>query len=297
MAGIDGVELAALWPSAGEGETAALAAALRAALEEARARWPALRVEPSTFTAFAASRVAEELRLGRTLEQALGELAFADLFLACACEAAVPGAAAAFQAECYPQIAGVLRRFDLGPDLVEDVQQQVYAKLFVATVPGAGRIGRYGGRGSLAAWVRVVAVREAQNLLRGAGRTAAVGDEALAEILVADDDPLEALANARHRELLRRAFRGAFAALEPRERNLLRYRALEGLSVKKLAEMHRVHRMTVTRWLGDIRHRMLRDMRRILEGELDLATEEAASLLRVFEQSAAPSLTSLLEAD
>lgn len=49
---------------------------------------------------------------------------------------------------------------------VEDVQQVVYQRVFMGTEDHSPRVAQYAGRGSFRSWIRVMAVRLAQNLLQ-----------------------------------------------------------------------------------------------------------------------------------
>src|SRR5947209_904462 len=68
------------------------------------------------------------------------------------------------------------------PSFVEEVRQTVREKLLVAAADAPPRIVEYTGRGALAAWLRIIAVRAALNLRRRRGDVAPDGasDEAAA---------------------------------------------------------------------------------------------------------------------
>jgi RNA polymerase sigma-70 factor (ECF subfamily) len=65
--------------------------------------------------------------------------------------------------------------------------------------------------------------------------------------------------------LLREAYRDAFqtalgdtfAALSPRERNLLRLHVLDGLGIDEIAAPYGVHRATAARWLNAVHEAIL----------------------------------------
>ena len=66
-----------------------------------------------------------------------------------------------------------------------------------------------------------------------------------------------------------------------RERNLLRLHYAEGLTAERLGVLHRVHRVTVTRWLSGARQLLLDELRRELAQSLRLNRSEVSSLVRL----------------
>ena len=82
-----------------------------------------------------------------------------DVALALDLAAGDPRALARFERELVPDIRGAIARLDARGDLVDEALQQVREKLLVGA--GTPRIVEYRGKGALAAWVQVIAVREA----------------------------------------------------------------------------------------------------------------------------------------
>src|SRR5205823_12308411 len=81
-------------------------------------------------------------------------------------------------------------------------------------------------------------------------------------------DPVLAQLKQRYRDEFGEAFRQAAAALTPRERTLLRYRFLDGLSIDEIGVLHRVHRATVARWIAAIREALFEATRERLGSRL-----------------------------
>ncbi len=261
----------------------ALELGLGALWAAARAAWPALQTPWGAFAPYLAARLPESL----PLDEALGQVRASDLYLACACAREEPRALAAFGELASGDVAAVARRFDASGSSGDELWQTVQAALFVAEAGAGKKIERYGGRGSLRAWVAVVAAREALRLGRRVASERPV-DEAAATALAdegaggSNDGELDYL-KEMYRAPVRRAFEESLAALSGRERSLLRYRYVEGLSSEELALTYKVHRVTVNRWLEAARRRLWADMRARLRAALRVGLDEVDSVLRLVQ--------------
>ena len=150
-------------------------------------------------------------------------------------------------------------------------------KLFVGRDGDAPKIAEYDGRGLLASWVRVVALRAAIDLRR---RREAVRSGARAEE-AGSGDPEIAYMKERYRELFNEAFRGAVEELGAGPRELLRLHFVEGLTLEALAARLGVHRATVARRIAAAREAVAAAARRRLRGALGASEAELESLVRV----------------
>ena len=105
------------------------------------------------------------------------------------------------------------------------------------------------------------------------------------ELAAADysDDPMLAELKARYRSELADAFRAALAELVPRDRTLLRYQMIDGLSIDEIGTIYRVHRATAARWLVGIRDKLVDNTRGRLAAKLGVDTQEAASIVRLVQ--------------
>jgi RNA polymerase sigma-70 factor (ECF subfamily) len=263
--------------------SASLEAALEGLLERARAAWPQVRLEEDRFLTFVAVRLPQELAPA----DGLGQLRAEDLYLACGCLHGDAAAVRSFQQSFYPVIAAALRHMDPGFPYVEDVQQVVYERVFMATEDHAPRIAQYAGRGALQSWIRVMAVRLGQNLLRSRRRERSLGDSNggpdLADGLDLDDGAELHQLKRLYRQEFNDAFRDALGALEPRDRNLLRLRVLEGFTTDRIAALYHVHRMTVSRWFSAIQQQLLLATRRHLADRIGASPEDVLSLVRLLQ--------------
>lgn len=200
-----------------------------------------------------------------------------DLYLACACAAGDPAALAIFDEELAPIMRAAVRRIDRREDFVDEVVQVIRERVLVAAPGALPRIAEYAGQGALRAWVRIAAMRIAMNMLRDRKRDVLVEDDRLFETIAADHERGSA---ERYREAATDALRAAFAALSPRERNLLRMHHLHELTVDELAPSLGVHRATVARWIAAAREHLLAETKAALASRLDVGTATIDSILQ-----------------
>ena len=250
---------------------------LRALLSGGRDAWSGLPLSDDEFLRYIADRIPE----GANLTDALDKLHAADLHLACACALGKPRALEAFERHCLAELSAVLSRFSSSNEFHDEVRQAVRERLFVCKPGGRARIEDYGGRGSLAGWVRVVAVRLAVDLLRKQGKQPhAVEDDVLQSLAIFADSELRLLAQ-RHGVEVKAAFREAFAALSAADRNLLRLHYLDGLTIDELAAMKRIHRSTAARRIARCCELVAAHTHRTLVERLGIADSQVDSLMRL----------------
>jgi RNA polymerase sigma-70 factor (ECF subfamily) len=269
--------------SASSERVAAAAARIAAA---GRTAWPGVVV--------ATDHIAERLaaRLRDDPETKLDDLHDADLYLAIALAGGDPTAVRAFEDKLVPQIEVALRRMRLGGGTADEVKQALRFDLLVGD--GSPKIADYAGRGELAAWVRISATRKALKVIRRGQR-----EETLDEILLehwpaATPDPRQKHLRSQYTSELKRSIREAFAALEVRQRNLLRQHILDELTIDDLARLYRVHRATCARWLADARADLSRSTRKRLVNALGMRGDEVDSLLRFLDSDIELSISRIL---
>lgn len=198
----------------------------------------------------------------------------ADLALAAALARGDAAALATFEDVIVRDIRGALRRFGREADFVEEALQRVRVKLLVGAAP---RITEYRGHGRLAAWVQIVAIREALMMIRATAREVP-GD---AELLrLGATEPALARSSRTHKEAFTAAFHRALAELPERDRTYLRLCFVQGLATDELARLFRVHRVTAFRWLRDAREALLAATRRHFLETVDLPASQVSSLMR-----------------
>jgi len=103
-------------------------------------------------------------------------------------------------------------------------------------------------------------------------------------------DPLLAALKSRYRDEFRDAFAETAAVLTDRERTLLRYRFLDGLSIDEIGVLYRVHRATVARWLAATRETLFEGTRTRLMSRLAVSDSEVDSVLRLIDSQLDASL-------
>ena len=124
------------------------------------------------------------------------------------------------------------------------------------------------------------ATRKALKVIRKVDR-----EETLDEILLdhwpdSTPGPEQKQLRSQYTAELKKAIRDAFAALEVRQRNLLRQHILDELTIDDLARLYRVHRATCARWLADARAELGKLTRKKLMTALGMPTNDLDSLLR-----------------
>jgi RNA polymerase sigma-70 factor (ECF subfamily) len=222
--------------------------------------WPDVEVPEADFDEYVRARA----------EDSHGAPLYGDLYLACALAS---GNAAA------------LRAFDemLAAVQDEEVRQLVRHKLLVAEPGKAPKIADYGGRGSLKTWLRIVATRTALDLGAAKGREVPVEEGTLEYVIGAGEDPELDYLKERYRKEFRAAFADAFAALDPRDRSLLRYAFGRGLSIDVIGTLYGVHRATAARWVVTAHEDLKKKLRQTMMTRLDVKPDEYASILRLIE--------------
>jgi RNA polymerase sigma-70 factor, ECF subfamily len=260
---------------------------LVACVAHARATWPTVAVADERFIRAIAERLDDET--------ALEALHTDDLYLACGCVDGDPQALAGFETSCSGTIDRAFAALGTTPSERADLRQVVRQRLLVAPAEGGSpRIATYAARGPLAAWVRVVATREAARLLPHARREVSAEDQELSRLIAPDDNPEVGYLKRLYRDEFKRAFEVAVAALADRDRLLLRQYTLDGLTIDQLAALHGVHRATTARWVDAAREALLVATQRNLIERLQLSRDELVSVMRMIRSQLDVSLPRLL---
>lgn len=148
----------------------------------------------------------------------------------------------------------------------------------------------YQGRGSLLAWVLVIAARRVLALGTPAGE---VLDD---ELPLEDVDVDVALIRARYAATFKHALSRAIASLERRERLVLRMHVVDGLSAEKIAAVFHVHRATVATWLAAAREHIKARVIELVREDAGIGPGEFDSIVHVVQQFTDLSLPRLLAA-
>lgn len=182
----------------------------------------------------------------------------ADLLLACACGDGDRTAIEVLEDQVMGPTRASLRRLDTRPEFIDDVMQELRAKLLLPPEP---RILRYGGRGPLLAWVRVAASRIAIDLLRAGHEDVLREAHDPDKLEQVDFGPEVQLLRAAYRESFQGAVSAALAGLSAKDRNLLRRHLVERMTLDEIAGPYGVHPATVARRLMALRERIAAGVR------------------------------------
>jgi RNA polymerase sigma-70 factor (ECF subfamily) len=248
---------------------------MRHAAAEARQAWPTVELDEDEFLAYLTARLPDE---GRA--HVLPTLHWSDLYLACAC---VKGIAAALQALDTGYLAEVRRRIGRqleSPDAVAEVIQIVRTRLLVAVDDQPPRIAAYKGTGPLLGFIHVAAARVVVDL-RFRGPVVERRSEPADPRISTSGDPELLYIKWRYRSEFEQAFKATIADLPLHERNVLRLVYVENVEAGAVAELYRVSRRTVNRWLVTARERLLDETRRRMTERLALRPAEADEVMNL----------------
>ncbi len=268
--------------------------ALRDALEGALARCAHGDLLASLGEARLVAYLARRLEGGADLTAQLARVQLTDLCLACACEAGDARAVERFYAGCRPALEGALRGLGKSGVQLDELQILVFQRLFLPHEGRPPRIEHYRGEGELRAWVKVVAARLLLNRVRDEGRAQLEPDRLLERALDTDPADLRYM-KALYREQFRLAFARALESLAPRDRTLLRFQLVDGMSGADIAKVYRVNRATVHRWQKAIQQALLERTRQHLERELAVEADEVDSIVRMIQSTWQVSVVGLLQ--
>jgi len=247
---------------------------LRDAWQSAREAWPGIELPEDAFAAHVRARLPDP-----PTAEALGALDVIDLYLTCACLADVANARDLFARTLLAKAAMYVRRLDGSPGFADEVRQRLAEKLLVGE-GGGKRLAEYGGRGPLAAWLRVAAVRVGLDLKAGdSPARAQTLDEAVAALPV--DDPELDYLRERYVPAYRDAIRAALAALTSQQRNVLRLHLVSRVTTERIGALYQVNQSTIVRWLATARGDIRAHAERALAAALGASPDEIASLTRL----------------
>lgn len=260
-----------------------------------RAAFPAIQVNDASV----ARRIGEELRNagvagGAELEPALNAIHFDDLCIAVACADGDGPAIAHISERLLAEAQSNLGRFRNDGVVESDVRSAVHERLFVADAGGRPGIAKYGGRGPLLGWLRVVITRLALNMRRSKKSEESREEDIVRELLGDLPTPELELVKQDAARHFKEAFAEAALELPEDERDALRMHLYEGLSIDDLARIFGVHRATAARWLGRARDRLHAVTRERLMARLRCSESEVDSVVKLMMSRVDLSLSRVL---
>jgi RNA polymerase sigma-70 factor, ECF subfamily len=180
-----------------------------------------------------------------------------------------------------PIFGALAKRFALSDAASDDASQLLYSKLWVATPQRAPTILAYQGMGALGVWLHVVATRELISRYRAQQRVPLdFYDDSVMATIGGNTPSAGALANLDAQAHVKTAYVAAIAALDARQRLILRMHICQRLPLEAIAATYRVNRVTVARWLDRARQDIARRMRIELTTSLRVSQADMESLLR-----------------
>lgn len=247
--------------------------ALQAFLDAARGQRD-LTLRPEILLPYVAARCPAEV----DLVAHLGALHAADFGLVCACVQRDPRALSTLDRDHLCRLEAELRRTGLAPTVSQDALQSCRERLLVGDGVRGPRLSEYNGTSALWSWLRVVALREALQLLRKTRRETSL-PEAILNLVAPASDPELLCLKQTYLVAFKEAFARAVASLSGTERTLLRQNFVYGLTIDALGTLHGVHRATAARWLQRIRDQLLKRTKDDLVQRLLLSETEFDGVL------------------
>jgi RNA polymerase sigma-70 factor (ECF subfamily) len=195
------------------------------------------------------------------------QLHHADLFLATACTTGDRIAWEYFADEYLPLIRQFAERACGRGGQAEDLAQELAATMMSSEAGRPSRLAGYGGRGSLAGWLRVTVAHSAVDRFRRGRREVSLDDPDPRAHVTEPEAPQASIddrLDARWGPVVSRLFEAELGALPARERLLLALYYVRRAGLKAIGAHFGVHEATASRWLEHTR----RGIRKRIEGEL-----------------------------
>lgn len=237
------------------------------------AHWPTVVLAMDAFREYLAARIPD---FASQPQSGQPQFRWAELYIACGCSLGHTAAMQAFEKAYFSEIDKVCKRRRDGP-AADELRQLLRVRLFTAT-HGSPKIGEYSGRGDLRAWLRIVATGTALNVETRQAREVLLEPPDLSALLGGGNDPELTFARAHYAQAVRVALNVATAALESRERTLLRYALIDRLTVAEVGVLYGVHRATAARWIVKAHEHLVTELKAALAAELGTSKEELASV-------------------
>ena len=272
----------------------ALGSELDSVLEEAWrtgvSAWPGIAVTREAFLAHIGAGLTPDI----DVERSLRAIHAADLYLVLGAAAGDRKALAALEALFGALPHALSRVASQAP--VDEIVQNVRARLLVPDEDGRLRILQFAGRGPLAGWLRVAAVREAISNARRekVDPHRPTAREALLDVPDIADNPEMRHLRDKYEAEFRKAFAEAVDRLAPDQRNLLRMSLVERLSIDEIGAVFHIHRATAARWIQKNLEQIREDTRAILATNLVMSDDELDSLMLLLGSNLDLSLSRLL---
>jgi RNA polymerase sigma-70 factor (ECF subfamily) len=253
----------------------------------AETTWPTLAPHHAAFVTWLDARLPEDAQVH--------DLEAGDLLLAFAAAAGDAWAIARFDEQFLAPIPRYVKHVDPSPAFADEVRQTVRTRLLVGDFDnGAPRLATYRGKGTLAGFVKVCALRAALDRVRGSRRAAAATVEAGQALPTGADLELDYV-RARYKDAFARSFAEALRACTAEERTILRLTYLDAVTLGELGALYQVHASTMSRRIAQIRDGIRAATLEALARNLGARSDELSSLVRALDSDIEESFPALLD--
>ncbi|WP_426734866.1 transcriptional regulator [Myxococcus faecalis] len=266
-----------------------LQALLARVLGTARATWPGVELDGARFVVHLA-----RLLPAQAPSEDVEKFHLPDVYLARAAADQLPSALSAFEASFMPEVNAAVARLKLPPSGLDEVRQLLRQRMLVGSQDAPARLAAYPGTGPLSGWVRAAALWLALDWQRQRGGHPQADDGDLSLLVAPGDDPELVYLKNTYRAEFSASFTTALGTLEARQRNFLRMKYLDGLSIDQLGALYGVHRSTAARWVVAAQESLLQETRRLLTEKLRLTGSQLDSVLRLISSQLDVNLSRLL---
>ena len=265
-------------------------------MQEAHTHWSSLSIAWPAFCEHVAAAMVRT-SAHQDAENWVQKGHFKDLYLAFACLEGSSTALQALRTQHMDLFRSVVHRFAKPPLTREELEQELWIHLFVTTETKAAKIGLYAGQGPLESWLRVTSVRACIDYTRmhpHLKKEKPLDKERLLALPDQVFDQEVAFLKHEYRAHFREAFASGIASLSSRERLLLRYHVVEGLSIDQIGALFQFHRSTAARHLQRARQQLLENTKKHLIQKLDISQKEFGSIMRLIQSKWEVSVQRLL---
>lgn len=216
----------------------------------------------------------------------------AEVYLGTAAAAGSRAALAVLDRVYIARVGDIVAQRRLPSHAVDEIRQTVRERLLAGQPP---YIASAVGRGSLAGLVAVIATRAALDWLRAHARHAARhDDEPAADDLVATGNPERDHLRARYGGDVKSAFEVAVRDLDARDRTMLRFHLVDGMTIDDIARLYQIHRATAARQIEKARDRVASGVRKLLARSVGVHGDELRELAELVSSQLDLSLSRVL---
>jgi RNA polymerase sigma-70 factor (ECF subfamily) len=215
-----------------------------------------------------------------------------DVYLAIACIDGDAHAAERLERDYFVEVDIAARKLRATDDQAAEMRGHLRRILFTADAERRAGLAEFTGRGDLRGYLKVIATRELIRVINRGRKELPI--EPVLDRLEVDRAPELSLLRARHGADIAAAMRDALGKLPERERALLRYSLVDGMSIDQIGELYGVHRATAARWIAAARDLLGDGIRGEVAARLAIDKRDVDSLIDVVRSRIDVSLERIL---